>query len=127
MSFFLGCEVAVELTVWAAGLTKRSKPQNPFPKIVDGALTSHQVPASELSFVGQIKYAFWRLGWHMRQPNLRFAIKTGVGVAVLASAAFIPGTRPLWLAWRGEWALISCASSALAVSLDSGVNEAQTW
>lgn len=85
----------------------RSKYRSVFPKIVDGALSSHQVESSDFSFVGRIKLAFWRLSYRLREPNVRFAIKTGTGAAVLASAAFIPRLRPLWLEWRGEWALIS--------------------
>ncbi|GJN88427.1 hypothetical protein Rhopal_001393-T1 [Rhodotorula paludigena] len=85
----------------------RSKYRSVFPKIVDGALSSHQVESSDFSFVGRIKLAFWRLSYRLREPNVRFAIKTGAGAAVLASAAFIPRLRPRWLEWRGEWALIS--------------------
>jgi len=57
--------------------------------------------------VARVKLAFWRLGWHLRQPDVRFALKTGAGASILCAAAFIPRLRPLWLEWRGEWGLIS--------------------
>ncbi|GAA5896763.1 hypothetical protein JCM6882_005029 [Rhodosporidiobolus microsporus] len=89
--------------------TPRKKYHSAFPEIVDGALSSHQVEATAAthSLVARLKLAFWHFGWHLRQPNVRFAIKTGAGVAVLSSAAFIPQLRPIWLEWRGEWSLIS--------------------
>ncbi|BGP38095.1 hypothetical protein JCM10449v2_002022 [Rhodotorula kratochvilovae] len=87
--------------------TPARKNRSAFPQIVDGALSSHQVDDANLSPVARVKLAFWRLSWHLRQPNIRFALKTGAGVAILSSAAFIPRLRPLWLEWRGEWSLIS--------------------
>ncbi|GAA6011619.1 hypothetical protein JCM11491_004707 [Sporobolomyces phaffii] len=79
-----------------------------FPEIVDGALTSHQLSDLEnQTLVSRLKFAFWRVTFYLRQPNILFAIKTGGGAAVLASPAFVPSLRPLWLTWRGEWSLIS--------------------
>lgn len=71
-------------------INPKTSSESPFPEIVDGALSSHQVPLSQLSFVGRIKQRFWHFGWHLKQPNVLFSIKTGVGVSILASAAFIP-------------------------------------
>lgn len=84
-----------------------SPSSNPFPTIVDGALTSHQFPASELTVLGRLKQSIWILGYRLRQPDVRFAIKTGLGAAVLGCAAFITALRPYWLEMRGEWSLIS--------------------
>ncbi|GAA5882539.1 hypothetical protein JCM16303_002033 [Sporobolomyces ruberrimus] len=79
-----------------------------FPEIVDGALTSHQLSDLEnRTILSKLKFAFWKIGYYLRQPNILFAIKTGGGAALLASPAFIPSLRPLWLTWRGEWSLIS--------------------
>ncbi|GAA5989156.1 hypothetical protein JCM5350_005105 [Sporobolomyces pararoseus] len=79
-----------------------------FPEIVDGALTSHQLSDLENeSFAAKVKFAFWKIGWYLRQPNILFAIKTGGGAALLAAPAFVPSLRPFWLTWRGEWSLIS--------------------
>jgi len=83
-----------------------SRSENPFPQIEDGALTSHQLSPRSLTYLGRIKHSIWMLGWRLRSPSVRFAIKTGAGAALLASAAFTK-LRPLWLEWRGEWALIS--------------------
>ncbi|GAA5929392.1 hypothetical protein JCM3775_002329 [Rhodotorula graminis] len=87
--------------------TPARKRRSVFLQIVDGALSSHQVDGANLTFVARLKLNFWRVGWQTRQPAVRFAVKTGFGAAVLCSAAFIPRLRPLWLEWRGEWALIS--------------------
>jgi hypothetical protein len=38
---------------------------------------------------------------------MRYSFKVGVGTAILAIPAFIDATRPLFVRWRGEWALIS--------------------
>ncbi|KAJ8295574.1 putative membrane protein [Rhodotorula toruloides] len=65
------------------------------------------VDAAELSLLGRVKLSMWHLAYHLRQPNLRFAIKTGAGAAILSAPAFVPSLRPLWLTWRGEWSLIS--------------------
>lgn len=78
---------------------------SPFPERLDGALSSHQVHPSQLTLFGRVKRSFWHLLWQIRQPHVKFAVKTGVGVTILASAAFIPRLRPIWLKWRGEWAL----------------------
>ncbi|BGP06177.1 hypothetical protein JCM10049v2_001996 [Rhodotorula toruloides] len=87
--------------------TPRRKHRSVFPEIIDGALSSHQVDAAELSLLGRVKLSMWHLAYHLRQPNLRFAIKTGAGAAILSAPAFVPSLRPLWLTWRGEWSLIS--------------------
>uniref|UniRef100_A0A0K3CLP7 DUF221-domain-containing protein n=2 Tax=Rhodotorula toruloides TaxID=5286 RepID=A0A0K3CLP7_RHOTO len=85
----------------------RHKHRSVFPEIIDGALSSHQVDAAELPILARVKLSLWHLAYHLRQPNLRFAIKTGAGAAILSAPAFIPSLRPLWLTWRGEWSVIS--------------------
>ncbi|SCZ97721.1 BZ3500_MvSof-1268-A1-R1_Chr4-3g07406 [Microbotryum saponariae] len=93
---------------WYSWLATLSDPGNgPFPVIVDGALSSHQFPSSQLSRFGAFKQRLWIIGYRLRQPSVKFAIKTGAGAALLASAAFVPQLRPVWIRWRGEWALIS--------------------
>lgn len=89
----------------------RSRPKlvqarrNPFPAIVDNAMTQAGT-GHALGNLQKIKRRIWRASLILRRPDIRFAVKTGAGVALLASAAFTR-FRPLWLAWRGEWALIS--------------------
>lgn len=84
-----------------------SRSVNPFPQIVDGAVSSHQQPTTSLTAFGRFKRTLWLLTTRLSEPNTRFGIKTGLGAALLAAPAFITPLRPLWLAWRGEWALIS--------------------
>ncbi|GAA5860560.1 hypothetical protein JCM3774_006207 [Rhodotorula dairenensis] len=87
----------------------RPPPTEVFPIVQDAALTSHLLdpetaPRSTLS---RLKLRLWRLGHYCSAPGVRFALKTGTGAAVLSAAAFDSRLRPHWLAWRGEWALIS--------------------
>ena len=53
------------------------------------------------------KQWIWSLYQRLREPDSRYAIKTGTGTAILALPAFIDSTRPWFLEYRGEWALIS--------------------
>ncbi|KIO25337.1 hypothetical protein M407DRAFT_25348, partial [Tulasnella calospora MUT 4182] len=55
-----------------------------------------------------IKHSFWRLGARLRETDLRYAIKSGFAIAILALPAILESTRPYFLRYRGEWALISC-------------------
>ncbi|TYJ52312.1 hypothetical protein B9479_007098 [Cryptococcus floricola] len=47
----------------------------------------------------------------MEQPDMRYAIKTGLGGALLALPAYLPATRALFLHYRGEWALVAFLSA----------------
>ncbi|GAA6026876.1 hypothetical protein JCM8097_005927 [Rhodosporidiobolus ruineniae] len=90
--------------------TPRKKHHSVFPELIDGALShlpSSSASLARHSLIARLKLSFWHLLYHLRQPNVLFAIKTGAGVAILASAAFIPRLRPIWLEWRGEWSLVS--------------------
>lgn len=49
----------------------------------------------------------WRLGLFLKEPDTKFAIKAGLGAAVLASPAFFKSTRHLFTAYKGQWALVS--------------------
>lgn len=55
----------------------------------------------------KLNWAVWRLGQFFKQPDTKFAIKTGLGCALLASPAFISSTRPLFTEFQAQWALIS--------------------
>lgn len=81
---------------------------NPFPRMESHAYTSHRTSETEVSAWTRFKRRVWAFGHHLREPTIRFAIKTGVGLALLAWPAFT-SFRPVWLRWRGEWAMISCA------------------
>ena len=41
------------------------------------------------------------------ERDTKFAIKAGMATAILASPAFIDSTRPTFVAFFGDWALIS--------------------
>ncbi len=49
----------------------------------------------------------WNIGEFFRQPDTKFAIKAGLGSALLASPAFFPSTRPIFTKYQGQWALVS--------------------
>lgn len=55
----------------------------------------------------RINRYIWRLGQFLKEPDTKFAIKAGLGSALLASPAFIKGTRGLFTAYKGQWALVS--------------------
>lgn len=58
----------------------------------------------------------WEFGARLSEPDMRYAIKTGVAGAMLAAPAFIESTRSTFLKFRGEWALIAFfASMSLTV------------
>ncbi|KAF8586723.1 hypothetical protein K439DRAFT_1340213 [Ramaria rubella] len=79
-----------------------------FPKIKPHAPNTVQTPArASLSFVGRVKQSFWALGARLKEPDLKYAFKAGVATAMLASPAFFDATRPWFVEYRGEWALVS--------------------
>ncbi|KAI9172398.1 hypothetical protein HJFPF1_01900 [Paramyrothecium foliicola] len=41
------------------------------------------------------------------REDILFGIKVGIGAILWAMFAFIPGTRPMYQHWRGEWGLLS--------------------
>jgi hypothetical protein len=48
---------------------------------------------------------------------MKYAIKTGLGTAILALPAFVDSTRPLFVQYHGEWALLSFFVGELQVPL----------
>ncbi|WVQ95062.1 hypothetical protein IAU59_002154 [Kwoniella sp. CBS 9459] len=56
---------------------------------------------------GRIKQGFWRLGSRLGEADMKYAIKTGLGGAILAAPAYTEAGRPIFLHYRGEWALIA--------------------
>ncbi|KAF4509537.1 hypothetical protein G6O67_003704 [Ophiocordyceps sinensis] len=43
----------------------------------------------------------------LAREDITFGIKVGIGAVLWAMFAFIPGTRPMYQHWRGEWGLLS--------------------
>ena len=46
----------------------------------------------------------------MQDHDIKYGVKTGVATAMLAAPAFIEATRPTFMEYRGEWALISVSA-----------------
>ncbi|WVQ80107.1 hypothetical protein IAT38_002208 [Cryptococcus sp. DSM 104549] len=55
----------------------------------------------------KISQTWWAIGERMGEPDMRYAIKTGIGGALLALPAYTPLGREVFLEYRGEWALIA--------------------
>ncbi|WRT68516.1 uncharacterized protein IL334_005492 [Kwoniella shivajii] len=80
----------------------------PFPKNRSDAAGPVLLPDKRsLNTWGRTKQAFWRFGERLREPDMRYAIKTGLGGAILAAPAYTEAGRPFFLQYRGEWALIA--------------------
>ncbi|ODO11174.1 hypothetical protein I350_01778 [Cryptococcus amylolentus CBS 6273] len=62
---------------------------------------------TSLSWLGKVKQMSWAVGERLSQPDAKYAIKTGMGGAMLAAPAFTEFGRPIFLRYRGEWALIA--------------------
>ncbi|KAG6812597.1 hypothetical protein H0H92_001948 [Tricholoma furcatifolium] len=67
-----------------------------------------QMPSSkDLSMVGRIKQAVWRLGNRLTERDTKYAFKVGMAIAIFAAPAFYDTTRPFFVEYWGDWALIS--------------------
>lgn len=49
----------------------------------------------------------WAFGKRMGERDTKYAIKAGMATALLAAPAFFDSTRPVFLRYQGDWALIS--------------------
>ncbi|KAL6303505.1 Fusaric acid resistance protein-like-domain-containing protein [Sparassis latifolia] len=79
-----------------------------FPKVKPHAPNTILTPdPSKLTFLGRIKLALWALGARLKEQDLKYAVKAGMATAILAAPAFLETTRPVFIEYRGEWALIS--------------------
>lgn len=97
-----------------------------FPKIRPHAPRTLQTPGpSHATVIGKFKARLWRIGTRLQQSDIKYALKAGVSIvcplkatvdfwdidcwqAVLAAPAFFDATRPIFLQYRGQWALITC-------------------
>jgi hypothetical protein len=79
-----------------------------FPKVTPHAPNTKQTPArKDLTFFERVGQMLWAFGARLRENDLRYAIKAGMATAMLAAPAFFDNTRPIFMEYRGEWALIS--------------------
>lgn len=82
-----------------------------FPKVRPHAPNTLLTPSREnLSFTQRIGQSIWRLNERMKENHTKYALKAGMATALLASPAFFDKTRPLFVEYKGEWALISVRS-----------------
>ncbi|KAJ1028717.1 hypothetical protein NDA16_001883 [Ustilago loliicola] len=77
-----------------------------FPSNRRHAVNTHQTPKI-MTWKGKLQRLVWSIGEFFRQPDTKFAIKAGLGSALLASPAFFPSTRPIFKKFQGQWALVS--------------------
>ena len=98
----------------AAVIMNRKDRKPAFPKVRPHAPNTMQTPSrSGLTLMGRIKQSLWAFGARVRQSDIKYAFKAGMGMAILAAPAFFDRTRPTFMHYRGEWALISvCHMSA---------------
>lgn len=79
-----------------------------FPKIRPHAPDTMQTPSRrQLSFSGKFKQSLWAIGKRLKERDTKYAFKAGMATAMLAAPAFFDATRPTFVAYWGDWALIS--------------------
>ncbi|KAI0267057.1 hypothetical protein BC834DRAFT_872327 [Gloeopeniophorella convolvens] len=79
-----------------------------FPKVRPHAPNTVQTPShTGLSFWRRFQLSLWAFGGRLQDHDVKYGVKTGMATAILASPAFFESTRPTFMEYRGEWALIS--------------------
>ncbi|KAF8973312.1 hypothetical protein BDZ97DRAFT_1780768 [Flammula alnicola] len=83
-------------------------PHPAFPKIRPHAPDTIQTPPrAKLTFMGKVYQTIWTIGKRLKERDTKYAIKAGMATALLATPAFLDSTRPTFVAYWGDWALIS--------------------
>ncbi|KZT51834.1 hypothetical protein CALCODRAFT_442467 [Calocera cornea HHB12733] len=90
-------------------LSKDLEPRvNMFPSLRPHTSNTAQTPAREtLPWYWRLRQSLWAWGGRFKEPDVKYALKTGMAAALLTSPAFFESTRQVFLDYRGEWALIS--------------------
>ncbi|KAF8070185.1 hypothetical protein FPV67DRAFT_1486576 [Lyophyllum atratum] len=79
-----------------------------FPKVRPHAPNTLQTPPrSKLPLIGRIKHSLWKFGKRMSESDMKYAFKVGLAIAIFTAPAFYDATRPFFLEYYGNWALIS--------------------
>ncbi|KAG5645197.1 hypothetical protein DXG03_006715 [Asterophora parasitica] len=79
-----------------------------FPKVTPHAPNTIQTPRRDnLPLIGRIKQSLWTLGTRMTERDTKYAFKVGMSIAIFAAPAFFDTTRPIFVKYWGDWALIS--------------------
>ena len=96
-----------------AGILTKEKPRiaHSFPKVRPHAPDTVQTPShAGLSAWRRFQLSLWAFGARLQDHDVKYAVKTGLATAMLAAPAFIEATRPTFMEYRGEWALISVSA-----------------
>ncbi|KAG6820973.1 hypothetical protein H0H93_008602 [Arthromyces matolae] len=89
-------------------ITSIKRPVPSFPKVQPHAPNTVQMPSSDrLTRIGRIKQAAWRMGQRLSERDAKYAFKVGMSLAILSAPAFYEATRPFFIDYWGDWALIS--------------------
>ncbi|KAF8893583.1 hypothetical protein BD779DRAFT_1507033 [Infundibulicybe gibba] len=93
----------------SAFMTPSSPRTHPsFPKVRPHAPNTIQTPPwGGLTLIGKIKQTLWIIGKRLGERDTKYAIKAGMATAILAAPAFFDSTRQFFIAYWGDWALIS--------------------
>lgn len=79
-----------------------------FPKIRPHAPDTIQTPPRhQLSIIGKLNQSLWSIGKRLKERDTKYAIKVGMATLILAFPAFVEDTRPTFVEYWGDWALIS--------------------
>ncbi|KJA19958.1 hypothetical protein HYPSUDRAFT_1093990 [Hypholoma sublateritium FD-334 SS-4] len=79
-----------------------------FPKIRPHAPDTIQTPRRDtLTFMGKVYQTIWSIGKRLKERDTKYGIRAGMATAILATPAFLDSTRPIFLQYWGDWALIS--------------------
>jgi hypothetical protein len=101
--------ILIDSGMTAGILTReRSRIAYSFPKVRPHAPDTVQTPSRlGLSAWRRFKLSLWAFGARLQDHDIKYAVKTGAATAMLAAPAFFEATRPKFMEYRGEWALIS--------------------
>lgn len=82
-----------------------------FPKIRPHAPDTIQTPRRDtLTFMGKVYQTIWSIGKRLKERDTKYGIRAGMATAILATPAFLDSTRPIFLQYWGDWALISVSA-----------------
>ena len=91
-------------TVFIISNIERSRRPWTFPVPGPKVRESPPVPSTRH---GAMSFRIWKALEKLRNPEIKFAVKVGLGAALLALPAFTDKYREIYTHWRGEWALLS--------------------
>jgi hypothetical protein len=101
------------VSILAAMIMPRHRHTPPsFPKVRPHAPNTIQTPPRDnLTFIGRVKQSVWAIGKRLTERDTKYAVKAGIAMAILAAPAFFDSTRPIFVKYWGDWALISVGFS----------------